>query len=97
MQETQRPLRPRQNGNRLIKSGCAFGEKKGWWVGEKEAAARCVLDSSPTWRRGRRREERGERDVLQVTSPFLIRRQGSNLPSYLTTGRAVNNENEIPR
>ena len=46
MQETQRPVRPRQNGNRLIKSGCAFGEKKGWWVGEKEAAARCVLDSS---------------------------------------------------
>jgi len=26
--------------------------------------------------------------TLQVTSPFLIRRQGSNLPSYLTTGRA---------
>jgi len=38
MQETQRPVKPRQNRNRLKKSGCAFGEKKGGWVGEKEAA-----------------------------------------------------------
>ena len=38
MQETQRPVKPRQNRNRLKKSGCAFGEKEGGWVGKKEAA-----------------------------------------------------------
>src|SRR6188768_2036382 len=40
-----------------------------------------------------RSREGGKKEAtvtLQVTSPFLIRRQGSNLPSYLTTGRAGN-------